>query len=735
MKNFFPLTRIITYFLLLFGFLYPCFRSQAASIDQKTIAKLKDATVFIRNENSSGSGFLIQRTGNEGLIATNQHVVEGLASGQAVEVVFNSGLQNQRPMRGILDVSIPSLDLALIKIQAANLPNPISRISRQPVYETEPVFVLGFPFGSRLATNRATPRVSISSGIVTSLRSDLNDQTLLIQTDAAVNPGNSGGPVVDQNGNLIGVTVSKIENTSISFIIPRRRLDQFLAGQLYDIDMNVQRKWLDSERWAYQVSGEGKAFSCGKNFARAGLKIMTVNRPTILAAMQPDQSWGAVQGKQVFDLPLSQRAGSDNLSGTLDLPSDLAGKRLAVQPYLRYGDEESYQAPLWLDLEPDRQTTYFFEGPNKHYKEKSYAQTRPKQPSEPPYVERPEDKNNDLQEGGEGSPEPEGRHHRSLKPPVASEVIKLPGAIDSLALVGGGRYLAFGVDAENSVALFDLQKQKLIPLDLQMDETTLVAGDLEHVYIAGSESGQIITWSLKEKKVVQKGFSPDGGSISAIASGWNSKDNTLFIITRENFEIVDTINFQPEKLKWTSEKYGRERKPSIMHGDDYRARASANGKVFTFWGTHFSPAGVNVLRLRGGKVIHYNRHTTAGFVVPDPNGKRIYTGMNGAFTMKLDPLNLEYLQGGHLIPGQSGEYVLRVSYQNNVRAILISTTDGEIVNTLTIPELKANKHPFSYHRERPNGDQRFWLSQDNKKLFVIPDSNDRVVIHTLELKR
>lgn len=107
-------------------------------------------------------------------------MVEGILLNNMLNVVFNSGQSNQRPMRGILEVAIPNLDLALIKIQASNLPEPISREKRQPVFETEPVFALGFPFGSQIATNRETPHITISAGSVTSFRSDLNDQVFFI---------------------------------------------------------------------------------------------------------------------------------------------------------------------------------------------------------------------------------------------------------------------------------------------------------------------------------------------------------------------------------------------------------------------------------------------------------------------------------------------------------------------------------------------------------------------------
>jgi len=716
--------------LILFCLFFICNNLNAASFDKRKIMELKAAVVFIHNGEWSGSGFLIQRQGEHGLIVTNQHVVEGIPINNTVNVVFNSGQSNQRQMRGILEAAIPNLDLALIKIQARNLPKPISQETRSPVFETEPVYALGFPFGRQLATNRETPRITITAGSVTSLRSDINDQVMFIQTDAAIDPGNSGGPVVDQEGRLVGVTVAKLMNTSISFVIPRRRLDQFIKGQLYNIDLTVERKWLDSERWVYEISTISQMHSRSDEHVEAGLNIIETDRQTALQALQSDQSWNAIQGKVIYDLKLSNQPGVKEKNGTVEIPSKLMGARLVVQPYLKFKDKVSYQAPLWLGLELKGENSFLFEGPNKAFAEVRKEDAKPTLPDEK-YSNRGSNQLED--EERDASREYNDRRDKRSKKDNKNKVINLPGVIDSIALVGGGRYLAFGVDAESNVVLLDLQQQKLIELDLHLDEPTLVAGDSENVYVAGVDSGQLIKWSLVKKSVVQSGFSPDGAAISAIASGWDAQNNMLFIITRENFEILDTVNFNPKKLKWTSDKYGGNRKPNLGHEGNYIARASGNGKLFTFWGTKHSPAGVNVLRLRGEKVIHYNIHDTAGFVIPDRTGDRIYTSLKGAYTSKLDPFNLDYLKGGQLIPGIRGDYLLQVNYKGKVRVNIINIADEKIIGTLLIPELKANGHPYSYHQKRPTGDQRFWLSEDNNLLFVIPDSNDRVIIYELQM--
>ncbi len=727
------LTRIAI--VIFFSVMLTSLTSHAASLDQDVVNGLKEAVVFIRNGNSSGSGFLVQRHGENGLVVTNQHVVEGIPISGVVKLFFNSGQPNQRPMRGQLMAAIPELDLALIKIKARNLPDPVFLKSRPLVYETESVFAFGFPFGSQLATNRDTPRITITAGSVTSFRSDINDQPIFIQTDASINPGNSGGPVVDQEGRLVGVTVAKLGDTNISFVIPRRRLDQFINGQLHSIDLSVERKWLDSERWVYSIAGQAIVHSGENDYTEAGLNIVVADQKVALKAFQSDHRWGGIQGNNVFTIKLQKQSSSKKLSGSLELPSSMAKKRLVVQPYLLISNKIYYQAPLWLELEMTGEDIFSFEGPNQALaKKKKYRKKLPVPPDNKPKRNSPKGKEFELPEGDTAPPNRESRRsRRSKKQDSNRKVIELPGVIDSLALVGSGRYLAFGIDAETSVILLDLKQKKLVPLDIHLEEVTLVTGDQEHVYVAGVDSGQLLKWSLSENKIVKTGFSPDGAGISALAAGWNSKNNALFLVTQKNFEIIDSNNFKSKGLKWKSANYGRERKPHLGHGGNYRVRASGNGKLFTFWGTENSPAGVNSLKIKGKSVIHYNDHTTAGFVVPDRNGKHIYTGMKGGYSSQLDPLKLNFPQEEHLIPSIRGDHILKVNNKGTVRVSIISLIDQDIVGILDIPEIKADKHPYSYHQKRPTGDQVFWLDEDNNQLVVIPDSNDRVVIHQLKL--
>jgi serine protease Do len=159
-----------------------------------------DRTVLSR-EHAVGSGIIVD---SEGYIITNAHVVNGA---QRIRVILppaptESPLELQPIHAGqIFDATIVGThkdsDLALLKIQATHLPTlPLS--TRAQVRQGELVFAVGSPEGLQ---------DSVTMGVVSSVsrQPDPDNPMVYIQTDAAMNPGNSGGPLVDIEGNLIGV--------------------------------------------------------------------------------------------------------------------------------------------------------------------------------------------------------------------------------------------------------------------------------------------------------------------------------------------------------------------------------------------------------------------------------------------------------------------------------------------------------------------------------------------------
>jgi S1-C subfamily serine protease len=163
---------------------------------------------------SLGSGFVIDKSGH---IVTNYHVIEGA---QKVQVSFSS--QDQVPATVI--GKDPSTDVAVLKIDAhARALTPLQLGNSDNVTVGDPVYAIGNPFGYTR---------TLTTGVVSALQRQIEAPDSLkidnaIQTDAAINHGNSGGPLIDVAGRVIGVT-SQIStgttgqqgNLGIGFAIP-----------------------------------------------------------------------------------------------------------------------------------------------------------------------------------------------------------------------------------------------------------------------------------------------------------------------------------------------------------------------------------------------------------------------------------------------------------------------------------------------------------------------------------
>jgi S1-C subfamily serine protease len=170
---------------------------------------------------AAGSGVIVD--GGRGLVITNFHVVQ---NAQAVEV----GLKDGRKLPADPVVLAPQLDIAVLRIDANNLPSlPLGDSSKLEVGDY--VMAIGNPFGLGQ---------TVTSGIISATDRPLGrgDSRRFLQTDAPINPGNSGGPLIDLDGRVIGInsalfSPSRSEasagNVGIGFAIPSNDVKKVLA--------------------------------------------------------------------------------------------------------------------------------------------------------------------------------------------------------------------------------------------------------------------------------------------------------------------------------------------------------------------------------------------------------------------------------------------------------------------------------------------------------------------------
>ena len=182
---------------------------------------------------SLGSGVLVSP---EGIILTNHHVI---SDADEIDVALADGRKVKAKVVG----SDPETDIAVLKIEAKQLPAPITLGKIESVRVGDVVLAIGNPFGVGQ---------TVTSGIVSAMGRDhvgINTFENFIQTDAAINPGNSGGALIDTRGNLIGINTAIFSNNGgsmgIGFAIPVNLAKQVMESILKN--GSVTRGWIGVE--------------------------------------------------------------------------------------------------------------------------------------------------------------------------------------------------------------------------------------------------------------------------------------------------------------------------------------------------------------------------------------------------------------------------------------------------------------------------------------------------------
>ncbi|HEX5273369.1 MAG TPA: serine protease, partial [Gemmataceae bacterium] len=200
----------------------------AAAEDSKTVVqrgKRATALLVLPAGQGFGSAFCVDAAG---FFVTNEHVVHDLPAGGKVSLVLHAGEDGEKVIQAVVVRADARPDLALLKAEGARDLTALELGAADDLAETTPLTAFGYPFGDRLAVrDKKYPAVSVNVGRVTSLRRT-KEQLESIQLDAALNPGNSGGPVLDANGLVVGVVRAGIRGSGVNFAIPVTRLHELL---------------------------------------------------------------------------------------------------------------------------------------------------------------------------------------------------------------------------------------------------------------------------------------------------------------------------------------------------------------------------------------------------------------------------------------------------------------------------------------------------------------------------
>lgn len=184
---------ILTFLLLLLAAPNQVSYARKVSVVGQLFKELNHGVVTVFSSISHGSGFLVKKVDNYGLILTNSHVVNGMKDN--IRIRFHQ----DEVVKGVLLVEDKEKDLALVVVNMENIPQyKVLEFFTPPLGEDlvlvgEEVFIIGSPI------NRISLDKTLASGIVGKFSNDI------IRHDISLNPGNSGGPLINYEGKVVGV--------------------------------------------------------------------------------------------------------------------------------------------------------------------------------------------------------------------------------------------------------------------------------------------------------------------------------------------------------------------------------------------------------------------------------------------------------------------------------------------------------------------------------------------------
>jgi S1-C subfamily serine protease len=200
-------------------------RERKAEAERKRKIAASKKTAPAPSSSTSGSGFFVSKLGH---VITNQHVVEKCqsvtvgdsAKKQVAAEVIDTDKRNDLALLKISSTTMASADTKSlirklgIKVASRNVPLSSDGLLRSEDVELgERVMVSGYPYGEIFSDT-----IKVTGGMVSAIRG-MGDDSGQFQIDAAVQPGNSGGPIYDDNGNIVGVVVSQLNKLKVAKII------------------------------------------------------------------------------------------------------------------------------------------------------------------------------------------------------------------------------------------------------------------------------------------------------------------------------------------------------------------------------------------------------------------------------------------------------------------------------------------------------------------------------------
>lgn len=763
---------------VLFGLSLTLARQAAAQVSPEVIGKAKHATALVGyGGRGIGAAFCVDAAG---FFVTHASVAE-LALDGKVSLVIDAGEANQQTLSAVVMAVDKERELAVLQAQDAAKASLVAlgRADDVNLVETTPLTAFGYAVGGPAGTAGDAASVTVSTGRVTSLRKT-RGELQRIQLDAAANPGGAGGPVLDAAGRVVGVLAPSTGGATSA--IPATRLNAMLETPLVIFtppaippaergkpqEFTARLISLAKAKAPYVVqlslkqgNGEARAFTAqsadGETFKVKATPAVGAGGPKRVRVTATYAAGGVVG--TVVDRPVKVDGRTANLGSLRRIqPSTRPVIASATRPTsqgatsgLDAVDVDLGGATVRLDLtraalievedvpeivEPVAYTLSVLKGGTVVSRRTGMLDVGATA--------------NGAATAGSGkrtaAAAAAAARTTAAEPPAVE--VKLPATIDDVALGGGGRYLLAYMKKVGKIALIDLPAAKVLQYLSVPDTDILFAAGQDKLVVLLTDQRVIQRYALPslEREVTVK--FPFDGVPKAIAMGCASQGPILVNWARG----TDALAASPWNLldlNTLAATVARIQAHNTSYRDFVHVRASADGKTFGMWCTSHSPSGVETLLLRGREAQSRYEHTSAGHVVPGPDGKHVFTG-SGVYTDVLRKLQAGPERSPEAnfscVPALHPGYYLRIppggqryGYDESgergrpmTGSIYLLGNDRPLVSLPEMPEMRGAANE-AWARNDFTLDKRYLFLPASNLLATIPYTNDKVVLRTFDV--
>jgi hypothetical protein len=566
--------------------------------------------------------------------------------------------------------------------------------SHQKLEETLPVLILGFPFGDSLSSSRRSPAITVNRGAISSLRRDDADSLTGLQIDGDINPGNSGGPVVDNDGNLLGVASEAIPGARIALAIPAARLERLITCHITGMTADDQTPPGGSATLAAEVTFKDPLHTLRRAWFRCVPHDASVPLRTSIAGQYVPQ---------MESFPLGVTDFGKATASITPKAKPGSGGWICQAGILRTDGTTEYGAPTVLL-------------PGAH-------------PGSAPGAKRT-DATNPADPGDDGAIE--------LPADGPDTVTGLPAPITEATPAAGGSLLVLRLEGIAGLSVYDCGGKQIVSTLRLPNENFVYGCGGKTLLVYLPEHNLIQSWSLDTFEKIKTKPSPIAGIITSITMG-RSRDDLAIVRAARSTETAASSVLLPVDARTLEsiEMPGDAEHPGLAiesreqgGGPSTHFSADATLSCFSEWTRSSSPNGISLhqRQLSGYRLLY--QHESAGYLAMGDDG-RIYSEGGGIYDRRL---MLVKRVGEQIVPSLGATLFLGMNSGSGKLTVYKSSDAKPLGPAGDFPAWKKPEVQADPWNNELTWDRRILFDPRHGRMVFITQKNDRVVNRVFNLK-